>query len=53
MIFSWVFVNEMIKFCIEKINGVRMNVRRRISEEVHDGHLVGILYDGVGSCFCM
>ena len=46
-------MNEIINFCLERMSVVRMIVWRRSSEEMYDGHLVGFLYDGVCSCFCM
>ena len=46
-------MNEMRNIFLERMNIVRMIVRRRSSEEVYDGLLAGFLYDDVLSCFCM
>ena len=42
-------MNEMINFCLERMIAVRIIARRRSSEEVYDGRLMGFLYDGVCS----
>ena len=46
-------MNEMIIFCLDQVNCVRMIVQRHSSKEVYDSHLSVILYDGVCSYFRM
>ena len=49
----WGFMNEVTKVFIGRVKYVCMIVQRRISEEVYDGRLVGILYDFVQKCLRM
>ena len=45
-------MNEMAIFCLQGVNYGHVKIWRHISEDLYDGRLAGILYDGVCSCFC-